>query len=371
MTRISALFLLVVMTVSSFSVRNESSSRVKSSSVFFASPQSDFGSSKTPYDKKKIAVFGTGGYWSAILYGFLQRASSIYGTGISSVNSSPRAICATSVGSASLNKILSQNFKLAFCGENNIRLTNLQDVENIAVRVKGMEAVVMGTVYQLKQLPVTANSFEKSPNDKTLEFFMDDRYTIDWAIDEFNDIHLKIFQNTIDACVKTGTVQHVVVLETPSTPSPKPFAEILDRAGIPFTYISTGGSPWENTKLFTFESGVQSDISLKGFTFDEYYQSQNGYSAGDWSEFFQDEIKKNAKNKGHSIPREDLAAVAAQSLMSLDWTKSRCIHVSSNGAFVTEEDEKMNKTRRKVAIRSDKHWLLQSENLAQKVRAME
>ncbi len=222
----------------------------------------DLGSGFKPYEKKKIAVFGAGGYLSSHIYGFLQRAASIYGTGISDASSSPRAICATAVGSESLNKNLLRSFKLAFAGENVIRLTNLQDVENIKARIQGYDAIVLGTVYQLAEKPVTANTYEKTPNDKTLEFFMDDKNMIDATVsDDDLEVHLKIFQNTIDAC-KLASIQHVTVVETRTTNS-KPFAEILDRAAIPFTYIHASGD-LENTKIYTFEEGVQSDINLQG-----------------------------------------------------------------------------------------------------------
>lgn len=52
-------------------------------------------------------VFGAGGNLGATLFGFLQRAGSIYGTGLGGVET-PRAICATGVGAESLNKLLGE-----------------------------------------------------------------------------------------------------------------------------------------------------------------------------------------------------------------------------------------------------------------------
>ena len=334
----------------------------------------DLGSSLKPFDKKKVAVLGVGGYLGSTIYGFLQRASSIYGTGISDSSSSPRGICATAFGSESLNKILGRSFKLAFAGENFIRLTDMQDVTNIQAKLDGYDAVVLATVYQLAQKPVTANSYETSPNDKTLEFFMDDRNMVDATVAEDDlSVHLQLFQNTVQACQATSSVQHITVLHTPATTDSKPFAKILDQAGIPFTYIHPSG-PLENTKFFTFEDGVVSDLNLQGFTLADGYTSRSDYAAGDWSEAFQNDIDIQGNgNEKQPVPREDLAAIAVQSLMSLDWNKSRCIDVSSKGVLVKKDPSVADDgsyVPRKI-VKTDKDWFVGSETIAEKVRAIE
>jgi hypothetical protein len=248
-----------------------------------------------------------------------------------------------------------------------MRLTNIEDVENIKARITGFDAAILGTIYQLEKRPVTANTYEKTPNDKTLEFYMDDRNMVEATVsDEDMDVHLALFQNSIDACKSVG-IEHIVVVETPATKSSKPFAKILDTAGIKFTYIHASGS-LENTKLYTFEEGVQSDINIQGFTISDGYMNKNGYSAGDWSESFQDEIKGNEKQ---SIAREDLAAVVVQSLMSLDWGKSRCIDVSSNGALAIEDKSSDGVYVPTKVLKSDKDWCLKSEILAAKLSTID
>lgn len=62
------------------------------------------GCAARPFEKKNVAVFGAGGYLGAIIFGFLQRAGALYGTGIAGT-SSPRAICATGPSSAAINKV--------------------------------------------------------------------------------------------------------------------------------------------------------------------------------------------------------------------------------------------------------------------------
>lgn len=329
------------------------------------------GTAAKPYDKKKIVVFGAGGYLGSTIYGFLQRAASIYGTGISDVSSSPRAICATAVGSASLNTLLGRCFKLAFAGENFIRLTNMQDMDSIKDRIKGYDAAIIGTVYQMESRPVTAGSYEKTPNDKTLEFYLDDRSTVTQAVEanDYMNTHLNIFQNTIQACKLAG-IQHLVVVETPGTSMTKPFAKNIDEAGINFTYIRSNGK-LENTKMYTFEDGIQSDIDIEEvFTLQSGYNMKSGYEAGDWSESLSKGNDSNDKNQ--IIPREDLAAVAVQSLMSLDWNTSRCLVVSSNGLLASSDLRKDGGITdfTKKNLKSDKDWCMNSELIMTKMEAL-
>ena len=313
---------------------------------------------------EKVAVFGSGGTLGATIYGFLQRASSLYGTGLGG-SGSPRSICATAAGSENLNRVLGRAFKLAFAGEDSIRLTDMQSVDSIKERIKGIDAVIMGTVYQLEKRPVTANTYGKTPNDKTFEFYLDDRNLVeeDVSYDEM-ETHLNMFQNSIDAC-KLADVKHIVVLETPNTFSTKPFAEIIDNAGIPFTYIRAS-APLENTKLYTFEEGIQSDVKLQGFTLGVDYASKVGYSAGDWSDSFLSEVT-GGKN---AVPREDLAALAVQSLMSLEWTRSRCIDISSVGKLKKEQNSS-DEYRPKKILKSDRDWCMNSGELAAKLSSID
>jgi hypothetical protein len=66
------------------------------------------GSAARPLAKKKVAVLGTGGYLGALTFGFLQRASSLFGTGLGGV----RAIGGTADTSVRLNRALSKHFIL-------------------------------------------------------------------------------------------------------------------------------------------------------------------------------------------------------------------------------------------------------------------
>jgi len=121
-----------------------------------------------------VAVFGAGGCLGGAIFGFLQRASSIFGTGLGGINT-PKCICATGSSSKDLNRILYTSFKAAYAGEELFSLTNVKDEAYLVNSLKGNDAIIMGTSYQYEIRPITFGSFEKSPNDKTLEFYLDEK----------------------------------------------------------------------------------------------------------------------------------------------------------------------------------------------------
>lgn len=285
------------------------------------------------------------------IFGFIQRASSLYGTGLGGI----RSICATPLGSVGLNKVLLRTFKLAFAGEDMVRLTDMQDAYAICRNLSGMNAAILGTIYQLEKKSVALNTYEKSPNDKTFEFYLDDRYAAESDISPDDmDYHLGMFKNTVDGCKAAG-LEHIVVVETPNTKDSKPFAKILDDACVPFTYIRVNGQ-LENTKMYTFEEGLQSALEIDAVTVSEKNLNKSGYTSAvnDWSDF---ETKLETNDV---IAREDVAALAVQSLLSLDWTKSRCLNVLSSGKVL----EKMSK-KQKDKLKSDKDWCMKSEIVAE------
>ena len=336
------------------------------------------GSAATPLDKKSIAVFGAGGYTGGTIFGYLQRASNLYGTGIGGA-AMPRNICACSEGSSRLNSILSKGFKLAYAGEQHMRLVDMSNVEHVAQRLKGLDAIVIGTVCQLEPgRAVTGNTYEKTPNDKTTEFFLDEKRgfgdeTSAEQVREQLDAHLNLFQTAIDACKLAGSVQHVVVLETPYTPSTEPFAKILDDSGLKFTYIytntSAGGSEggslpqWIQCKDWTFERGVQNvgGMALESATLGGNYLSKPGYNAGDWASSLPELARGNA-----DIYREDIAALAVQSILSLDWDTSRVIGLSCSGGGAEEEGDSgtVARFRPSKPPKSDREWCMKSQGVA-------
>lgn len=116
-----------------------------------------------PFEKKKVAVLGGGGYLGALTFGFLQRAASLHGTGIGNC----RCIAATADTAVRLNRVLGKHFALAQADESFIKLTDLSSVDMIASRLQGWDALIMGTDLFLQKMPVTSGTYERTPNDKT------------------------------------------------------------------------------------------------------------------------------------------------------------------------------------------------------------
>ena len=347
---------------------------LRSSALQMSASNKPRGSAATPLDKKAVAVFGAGGSLGGTIFGFLQRASNLYGTGIGGA-AMPRNICACSEGSLRLNSILSKGFKLAYAGEQHMRLVDMSNVEHVAARLKGVDAVVLGTICQLEPgRSVTANTYENTPNDKTTEFFLDekrgfgDEHSAHDAKEQL-DVHLNLFQTAIDACKLAGSVQHNYVLETPHTPSPEPFAKILDKSGLKFTYIYTnasqgGGSlpTWTQSKDWTFEKGVvrKSGMNLETAALGDGYSSKPGYEAGDWASSLPELTSGSAE-----IFREDIAALAVQSMLSLDWNICRVIGLScSDQAGPKDESENASKFRPFRPPKSDREWCMNSNTIA-------
>ena len=312
------------------------------------------GSARKPFDKQKVAILGAGGYLGGCIFGFLQRCSTLYGTGIGGV----RNIGATAVCADNLNRILGKNFILAFAGEDVQRLTDMTDVRSITQRLKGYSAVVVGTDYYLEQRPVTGNTYETSPNSKTFEFYLDSpRRGIDEDGMVVNpDYQSLLFENAVKACQESDTVKHLVVIETPSTTPERAAlcAKLLDESKLSFTYVRVCGS-LENSQDYTFSKGTQGNLEIESFTFAPDYTAQNGHVEGSWIKDLTD------TSNGGVVYREDVAALAVQCLQSLDWSNSRCLLVSSGGKLQTRE----------FKGRLDKEWCVNSEILVEKLAVVQ
>lgn len=265
------------------------------------------GSAAKPLEKKKVAVLGSGGYLGANIYGFLQRASSLYGTGIGG-SGCPRALVATAVGSRDLNNVLLQNFVLAQADESFVKLTDGSSFSSIQDRLAGFDAAIIATRYTLEQRPVTPGSYEKSPNDKTKEFYMDKPKSVTVRGENLPEYSNELFKNSLEAC-RQECLQHIVVIETDaefeeeSTPGDK-YVNILLENKVPFTYIKPAGK-LENSKGHTYQKGILGDLIIDS-------QLEGGSSPG-------------------TIFREDLAALCVQALLSLPWDENNFVRVQCNG----------------------------------------
>ena len=295
------------------------------------------GSAAKPYEKKNVAVFGAGGYLGGLIFGYLQRAGSIYGTGMANLKA-PRAICATGIASANLNGVLSKHFVLAQADESFVKLTDMTSVDAIKSRLTGFDAVILGTCYALDRRPVTPGTYEKSPNDKALELYLDTPRSSSLIKLDDDDFSSALFSNSLEACKQAG-VKHAVVIETEQSldksPATDAYIQQLDACGIPYTYIQPT-TKMENIQDYTFKKGVQGDLNIK------IGKSQGGDAPG-------------------PIPREDVAALSVQALLSLDWSESRVLSVSCPGAVQPLSDEPKF---------FDKEWCLNSDTLAAKLASL-
>ena len=252
------------------------------------------GSAANPLQKQKIAVIGAGGTLGGLTFGFLQRCASLYGTGIGNV----RAIGATAETAVRLNRILSKNFCLAVADESYIKLTDLQSAEAIANRLEGWDAIVFGTDVSLQTRSVTANTFEKSPNDKTADLYWDLARESDpgWSKDF-------MLANVVEGAKLAG-VKHIVVVD--GDPSTGILAKV-EASGVPFTHVVPTGD-LEDAKDFTYRKGVQGDLVVHNAA-----------------------MERQGEKWGLPVYREDLAAFCVQCLLSLDWSQSRSLELSCRG----------------------------------------
>jgi hypothetical protein len=142
---------------------SEAGTRIEALSTVVPKRSPPRGCAATPTVKRTVAVVGGGGYLGSLTFGFLQRAASLYGTGVGKC----RAVGATPDTAVRLNRILSKNFGLAFADELLIELVDLTSLDALTKRLKGCDALIFGSEFYVQERPVGAGTFEKSPNDKT------------------------------------------------------------------------------------------------------------------------------------------------------------------------------------------------------------
>jgi hypothetical protein len=286
------------------------------------------GSAATPFQKKKIAVVGGGGYLGSNVFGFLQRACSLYGTGMGSV----RCIGATSDTAVRMNRVLGKNFCLAVADEMNIKLTDMQSVDALQQRLEGFEAVIWGTDLSFLERSVTAGTYEKSPNDKAMELYWGSGAQGRAVGDEMATVKESILENLLLASRKAG-VKHMVVVQDNSSDNWLPR---LKKCGIPFTFIRPMGELLA-VQDYTYRKGIQGSLSVSVMSDDDMSALSSSSSPS-------------------PISTEDVAALCVQCLQSLDWDKSRCVNVSCNGALNVE-------SLGPVAKRPDEEWCVRSSVL--------
>lgn len=195
---------------------------------------------------------------------------------------------------------------------------------------------------------MTGGSYETNPNQKTLEFYLDepkggvDDETIEYSM----DIHCELFENTLEAC-KVAGIKHAVVIETPqSAEYGDEFLSKLAASGVPSTYIRLNGG-LAYSPDHTYYKGLQGDLTIQS------------------TPITSSTVDSVAATPTSGIPvyREDVAALVCQSLQTLDWAKSQCLTVTSNGNWEGAVTGTM------VKGRQDRVWCANADVLADKLAA--
>lgn len=290
-------------------------------SASMSTPSFQKGAAAKPFEKKKIAVFGAAGYLGGCAYGFLQRAGSLYGTGIMGIGA-PRGIVASAGGSTILNSVLSRNFALAFADETFVRPTDMTSVEDIQSKLNGFDAAILGTKYCFRDSP--AGAFGKGPNDKTKEFYMDIPGSPTANLMDDPEYNYNIFCNTLEACKKSKKLRHLIVVETDAefdqdTIVGDKYLQLLEEAQVPYTYIRPLGR-LESIKNYTFKKGIESNMRISRV----------------------DSVEELVPVGDKIIYREHIAAVCVQALITLGWEDNRVIQVEQLGNIEVDSKVKVN-----------------------------
>lgn len=195
----------------------------------------------------------------------------------------------------------------------------------------------------MEQRTVTGNTYEKTPNDRTFDFYMDERYGAneDGAPGDDSEYHLQMFEAAIQACKESGSIQHVVVLETPRTKRPEEFINILEKEEITYTFIRAKNL--KKDKTYSFEKGVKEMLNIKVLPKGSIFSSIE------------------TQNEDTAVFREDVAALIVQSLMTLNWNQSRILEVSGTSECISVVPPVGRKSKQIF----DKDWCPHSEAYAE------
>ena len=254
-------------------------------------------------EKKSVAVLGGGGYIGALAFGYLQRCMALYPTGISR---SCRVIGASAETSIRLNRVLGGKFTLAVADESFIKLTDLTRSTAIQERLDTVDALIIGDAFSLQQRSVTPNTYEKTPNDKAWEFYLDD-FTGDISENEMK-LGRDIIANALQAA--SNTVQHVFAIKT-NAKSDEFFVKELENCGIPFTCLCVPTLE-RRPASFTYREGVRNNFRVESYP--------------DW------ESTKNAiqiQSVDSRAFTEDVTALLIQAIQSLDWRETRFLKIDA------------------------------------------
>ena len=287
------------------------------------------GSAARPLDKKKVVVLGAGGSMGALAFGFVQRACSLYGTGLGDY----RAMGACSDTAARLNSYLSKHFCLAFANEANVKLTDLTSVDAIKARLSGCDALILGSDMAVQSRKVTSGTYEKTPNDKCNEIYWKAPVTL-LRQDDDSQVVDNILSNVMEAA-KSAKIKHIVFVDESGEGTS--YLDLLEQTGVPFTSIQPAGE-LVSFPSYTYQNGIQGDLAVTSAANPSSDSSPSSFSSYDGRCY-----------------EEDVAALCVQCLLSLNWNKSRTLSVSTSGPAIRSKNSK----------RPDQEWCVNSYLLEQ------
>lgn len=245
----------------------------------------------------RVAVLGGGGYSGAVAFGFLQRATKQFGKGIDSVAS----IGATAESVNLLNRYLAKTFYTS-ADQTEIKLANLFDVEHIAEHLYGWDALVMGTDIGVAVRPVSPGTY-MTGNDYACEVYWPAPKNLQGIPENAIELREVILRNVMEGARLAG-VQHICLVDDAKDYEALRF---LHYTGVPYTCLGPTAARMVDCPNYTFRKGVLEKLEAVNLR------------------------QQEAAPASKYLHREDLAALAIQTLMSLDWSYSRCLAVTGKG----------------------------------------
>ena len=241
---------------------------------------------------------GTAGYAGAIAFGYLQRAANQYGSGIDHA----ALLGATAESVKKCNRVLAKSFLQAYAADDNVILTNLFSVDAIADWLQEYDALIMGTDLGVAVRDVTPGTYE-TRNEVTCEVYWPAPRNLNAVPENWPDLRDLVLRNVLEAARLVG-LEHICLVDDAKDYQ---FLNALHASGVPYTCLGPTAVQMVDHPNYTCRMGVLEKLETRNLRAQQRMPSSR------------------------YLHREDVAALAVQALMSLDWRSSRCLAVTSNG----------------------------------------
>jgi hypothetical protein len=253
-----------------------------------------------------IAIAGTAGYMGAVTFGFCQRAATQFGTRIQHAS----AVGSTIETANQLNRVLAKSFLQTYADVENILIANLFSIEDIAGRLRNIDALVLGTDIGVAVRPVTPNTFP-TRQSQTCELYWPAPKNLLDVPENWTTLRGLIIRNLLEGARVAG-VQHICLVDDAHDSNA---LQQLQATGIPYTCLASTANQLMEHPSYSCRLGVLDKLEARVM--------------GD----------RDVMQASPYLHREDLAALAVECLLSLDWTQSRRLAVTSLGKLQDKDDE--------------------------------